>query len=336
MDVLDCSGGTFEGDGQTALSVEGATITGYAVFEAAVVRCGAAQLRGLTAGDVTFRAAELTSVDMRYATIRRALRSKRIRLVGPQSGWDLRNASAGSVDDDKDSWPNSGGLFLDGFAYERFGSVDSTPNDQAACPTDLKSRLRWLELDTSNPPAAYKQLAAVYSKMGDTLNSRATLYSLETMLHHRRMKEEKSAATQIAQWAWSQWLKMSIGYGYKLRRSLYWLVPLSVLGGVVSYLGYCNKIIVPTDKDAYACSAQHGYVPNNYPRFSATMFTIEHSLPAINLGMSSSWSADAAPQSSHPRYAEGIRAWLSIQRIFGWLLSIFFIAGIAGLVKSDK
>jgi hypothetical protein len=156
------------------------------------------------------------------------------------------------------------------------------------------------------------------------------------MLHDRRMKEEQMVATKAAQWAWNQWLKMSIGYGYKLGRSLYWLVPLSVLGAVVSYLGYCNKIIVPTDKDAYTFSFQHGYVPSNYPRFSATMFTIEHSLPAINLGISSSWSADVAPQNPHPHYAEGIRAWLLIQRLFGWLLSIFFIAGITGLVKSDK
>ncbi len=337
MDVLDCSGGVFEGDGDTALSAEGATITGYAVFEAAVVRCGAAQLRGVTASDVTFRAAELASVDMRYATIRRSLRSKRIRLVGPQPAWDLRNASAGSVDDDKDSWPSPGNLFLDGFTYERFGSVISSPKDDpAACPIDFKSRLRWLKLDTSNPPNAYKQLAAVYSRMGDTMSSRATLYSLESMLHDRRMKEEQMVATKAAQWAWNQWLKMSIGYGYKLGRSLYWLVPLSDLGAVVSYLGYCNKIIVPTDKDAYTFSFQHGYVPSNYPRFSATMFTIEHSLPAINLGISSSWSADVAPQNPHPHYAEGIRAWLLIQRLFGWLLSIFFIAGITGLVKSDK
>jgi hypothetical protein len=337
MDVLDCSGGMFEGDGYTALTAEGATISGYTVFDKAVVKCGDLQLRGLASGDITFRDAELTSVDMRYATTRRALRSKRIRLVGPQSRWDLRNASAGSVDDEKDSWPKSGKLFVDGFTYERFGSVISSPKDDpAACPMDFTSRLHWLELDTSGPPNAYKQLAAVYSKMGDTLSSRATLYSLEAMLHRRRMKEEKKALIKAAQWTWNQWLNASIGYGYKLWRSLYWLIPLSLMGGLLSDLGYRNKVIVPTDKDAYAFSAQHWYIPNNYPRFSATMFTIEHSLPAISLGISSSWSADVTPQSSHPRYGEVIRVWLVTQRILGWLLSIFFLAGITGLVKSDK
>jgi hypothetical protein len=338
MDVLDCAGGTFEGDGEVAISAEGAAITGYAVFESTVVRGGAVQLRGLTAGDVTFRSAELTSVDLRYAAIRRTLRSKRIRMVEPQSSWDLRNATAGSIDDDKDSWPGSGLLLLDGFTYERFGSAISDPKDDpAACPTDFKLRRHWLELDTSHPPVAYKQLAAVYSKMGDTLNSRNTLYCLEVMLHNRRMKEEKNVVTKSAQWVWNRWLTASIGYGYKLWRSLYWLIPLTVLGGVISYLGYREKIIVPTDKDAYSYSVQHGYVPSNYPRFSTTMFTIEHSLPAINLGVSNSWSADAGSESpQHPNYAGGIRLWLFAQRLFGWFLSIFFIAGITGLVKSDK
>ncbi len=337
MDVLDCTEGTFAGDGDTALSAEGATISGYAVFEGSVIKDGAAQLRGVTAGDVTFRAAELMSVDLRYATIRRALRSKRI--VNPQnSHWDLRNASAGSVDDDRDSWPNAKNLLLDGFTYERFGSVtSSSQDDSSTCPTDCRSRLRWLKLDTSNPPHAYKQLASIYSKMGDTLNSRTTLYSLECLLHRRRVEEEERVILKGGKWAWSEWLRVTIGYGYKLWRSLYWLVPLMILGGIISYFGYLYKAIVPTDKDAYICSIQHGYVPNNYPRFSATLFTVERSLPAINLGIAGSWSADPTPQNSvSPLVANGIRVWLCIQRILGWLLSIFFVAGITGLVKSDK
>lgn len=337
MDVLDCSGGQFEGDDDTAFSAEGATISGYAVFDGAVIQHGAAQLRGVTVGDITFRAAKLTSVDLRYATVRRTLRSKRI--VDPQhSVWDLRNASVGSIDDGKESWPSPGNLLVDGFAYERFGSVSlNSENDSDACATDLKSRLSWLKLDTSNPPQAYKQLASVFSKMGETLYSRATLYSLECLLHHHRIEEEEHVILKAAVWTWSQSLKVTIGYGYKLWRTLYWLVPLCVLGGIVSYFGYSYKVIVPTDKDAYMCSMQHGYVPNNYPRFSATMFTIEHSLPAINLGMASSWSADAAPQTvGNQSFANGIRIWLSVQRLFGWLLSIFFVAGITGLVKSDK
>lgn len=337
MGVLDCTGGTFDGDGKIALTTEAATISGYAVFVGTVIKGGAALLRGVATGDLTFRAAELTFVDLRYATIRRALRSKKI--VNPQhSRWDLRNASADSVDDDAESWPNPGNLLLDGFTYDRFGSVISDyQDDSSTCPPDLKARLGWLKLDTSNPPRAYKELASAYSKAGETLNSRETLFHLEDLLHRRRIKEARCVAMKVTAWAWSQWLRVTIGYGYRLRRSLYWFVSLCALGWTVSYWGYYNKMIVPTDNTAYIYSVQNGCVPNSYPRFSATKFTIEQSLQVINLGMSSSWSADGVPQNSgQQRFATGIRVWFLVQRVFGWLLSIFFIAGITGLAKSDK
>jgi len=337
MGVLDCTGGTFDGDGKIALTAEAATISGYAVFEGIVIKGGAALLRGVVTGDVTFRAAELTFVDLRYATIRRALRSKRI--VNPQhSRWDLRNASADSIDDDEESWPNPGNLLLDGFTYDRLGSVTSDyQDDSAICPTNLKARLGWLKLDTSNPPRAYKELASAYSKAGETLNSRETLFHLEDLLHRRRIKEARCVAMKVAAWAWSQWLRVTIGYGYRLRMSLYWLALFCAVGWAISCWGHSSKLIVPTDKDAYAYSLQHGDVPEYYPHFNALRFTIEQSLPAINLGISSSWSADGAPQNSEcPGFATGIRAWFFVQRLFGWLLSIFFIVGITGLAKSDK
>jgi hypothetical protein len=335
MRVLDCTAGTFEGDGKIALIAEEATISGKAIFEEAVIKGGAALLRSVAAGDISFRAAELTSVDLRYATIHRALRLKNI--VNPQhSRWDLRNASVDSLDDDGKSWPNPGNLRLDGFSYERFGSLDFQ-DDSATLRPDLKARLGWLRLDTSNPPRAYRNLASAYSKTGETLNSRETLFHLEDLLHRRRIKEARCAVMKVIAGAWGQCLKVTIGYGYRLWLSLCWLALLCAVGWTISCWGHSSNLIVPTDKDAYAYSLQHGDVPDYYPHFNALRFTIEQSLPAINLGISSSWSADGAPQNSErPRFATGIRAWFFVQRLFGWLLSIFFIVGITGLAKSDK
>ena len=337
MDVFDCSSGTFDGDGKIALIAQGATITDLASFDGAVFQSGDAQFRGLTTGDVTFRASKLTLLDLRYATIRRALRLKRI--VDPQqSSWDFRNASAGSVDDDQNSWPNPGSLFVDGFSYEGFGSVVTESQDAPDnCPRDLKSRLLWIRLDTRNPTYAYKQLASAYSKVGDTLNSRATHYALEVLLHRLRISEETWVTLKVMQWAWSQWLKMTIGYGYKLSRSFWWLLLFGTLGYAASSVGLRDRVITPTDKDAYTYFIQHGQAPDYYPRFSAFVFSIEHSVPAINLGISNNWSADSVAQvSANPCYARSIRIGLLAQRLLGWILSIFFIAGISGLVKSDK
>ena len=120
------------------------------------------------------------------------------------------------------------------------------------------------------------------------MNAHEVLYRLEELLHRREFEMEESCIRKSARWGWSLWLKLTIGYGHKLMRSLYWLLSLCLIGWMFSYLGYRAKVIVPTDKVAYASALKNGYVPNNYPRFSATMFTLEHSLPTISFGMSNS------------------------------------------------
>ena len=109
------------------------------------------------------------------------------------------------------------------------------------------------------------------------------------------------------------------------------------VGYAASNVGYRDRVITPTEKDAYTYFIQHGQAPDYYPRFNAFVFTIEHSVPAINLGISNNWSADSFAQiTEHPCYVSCIRNGLLAQRLLGWILSIFFIAGITGLVKSDK
>ena len=105
-------------------------------------------------------------------------------------------------------------------------------------------------------------------------------------------------------WGWSQWLKSTIGYGYRLGRSIYWLLALCVIGWLISFQGYRDGAIAPADKDAYSFAQLRGYIPNSYPRFSATLFTLQQSIPVISLGMSGGWTADVSPQNAaHPRFA---------------------------------
>ncbi len=167
-----------------------------------------------------------------------------MKIVVPHIHAGIWNASVESVADDGESWPNRGNLLLDGFTYERFGSVTSDFQDNSAtCPTDFKARLGWLKLDTSNPPQAYKELASVYSKAGDTLNLRETVFhSLRSLLHRRLLTVAKDRSS-MQSGVWGQWLKKTIGYGYKLWRSLYWLAPLCALGWAISYWGYYSKVI---------------------------------------------------------------------------------------------
>ena len=325
--VLDCSGASIEGDGKNGFNAEAATIAGHAVFDNFAIQNGGMEFRGLTADDASFRGAKLTTVDLRYATILRAIRVKQIVDVN-QSLWDLRNASVGSVDDDEESWPQPGRFFIDGFTYQGFGSVSvEPPEESSAVPLDFKSRKQWVELDLSRPPHAYRQLASVYSRIGDTAKSRAALFALEDSLHCNGIEEEDSIFLRFIRRAWKLLLKVTIGYGYRLERAGWWLGLFLLVGFVVSYVGYSSHLIVPSDKDAYAFFAQpqHWYPPKSYPVFHASMFSVENGIPAINLSISEHWRA-----------VGGLSWWFFGQRIVGWFLSIFFLAGITGLAKSDK
>lgn len=324
--MLDCTKATIEGDGKNGFNAEAATIFGHAVFDNFVIQQGGVECRGLTADDMSFRGAKLTTADLRYTTIRRALRIKQIVDVG-QSLWDLRNASVGSLDDDEKSWPQPGRLFIDGFTYQGLGSVSvERPGESSEAPLDFELRQKWIGLDTSRPrrPHAYRQLANAYLRMGDTLQSRKALYSLEELLH-LRMIQESSSWRSVLHRIWRQLLKWTIGYGYKLWLAGVWLSLLLIAGGLLSHWSYFAHVIIPTDKDAYTFFAQHGYPPVGYPRFSVTMFSIENTFPAIGFSMSDHWAASGC-----------LRYWFMCQRIAGWFLSIFFVAGVTGLVKSDK
>jgi len=327
MGTLDCTGASIDGDGTTGLNAEGATVSGYAIFDNFTVVNGGLEFRALTAGDVSFRGSRLTTIDLRFATIRRSLRFKQI-CDAAQSLWDLQNASAGSLDDDEVSWPPKGNLFIDGFEYQGFGSLSfDRPGHSSQAPLDFKIRKKWVELDTSCRPHAFRQLANAYLKMGDTLKARQALYALEELLHFTMIRESGSSFTKALRRGWRHLLKWTIGYGYRLGLAGRWLALFLAMGFVLSYWGYCAHLIVPTDKDAYAFFAQqqHWYPPNGYTIFHSSMFTIENSLPAINLSMLDHWSAVGC-----------LKWWFFVQRIAGWFLSIFFVAGITGLAKSEK
>ena len=115
------------------------------------------------------------------------------------------------------------------------------------------------------------------------------------------------------------------------------MLAFTIIGFGIGVVGYRAKLIAPTDKEANAFFIATDRTPTQYPRFSASMYSIEHSLPGVNLGVASSWSADTTAQWPKHRNLESvIRFWFWFQTLLGWLLSIFFVAGISGVVKSPR
>lgn len=312
--VLDCSHGRFSNPEQRALNAENAQVGGNAFFAGNFTCNGSLHLWGLTVGGaITCQGGKFTKVDLRRASIEGPLRW--IEISDPaETDLDLRDAAIGSIEDTEESWPESGNLHIEGLKYEGFANR----------PRDLEMRLKWLRLDTTDSAQPYLQLASFYSELGERAIARRVLYTLEDRQYRRRSR------------VLGFFLKWTVGYGYRLGRAGWCLGVLWAFGFVLGWNGYARGLIVPVDNDAYKFFVNHGEAPPQYQRFSSAIFSLEHSIPALSLGVSPAWSANTPAQNVRPRIDRGLRWWFSAQIVFGWVLSIFFVAGLTGLVKNDR
>lgn len=311
--AFDCSHGTFFNPDGKALNAEGARVGGSAFFAGQFTCTGSLHLWGFAVdGGVQCQAGKFTKMDLRRASIKGPLRWIDITNPG-ETDLDLRDATVGSIEDTEESWPRSGHLHIEGLRYEQFVNR----------PNDVEMRLKWLRLDTSDSSRPYQQLATLYSELGEPAIARRVRYEMEEGRYRGR--------SQILGFL----LKLTIGYGYRLGRAGWCLAVIWMLGFILSWSGYAHGLIVPTDNDAYKYFVVHGEAPPQYQRFSSAIYSVEHSIPALSLGVSSAWSANTPADNVRPRIDRGLRWWFWLQTALGWVLSIFFVAGLTGLVKSD-
>jgi len=237
---------------------------------------------------------------------------------------DLRDASVSTLDDSglndpvdpkPTIWPQPGDLLLDGFGYGRISSEGRVNVDK---------RIRWLELQPKSPfqRQPYLQLVKILRDSGD---KKGSLRVLEEMEDVRRVEEDHGALA----WIWGRLLKGTIGYGYYPQRAIWTLVGLIALGWSVYYKSYPEGTIAPTEQRAYE-EFKKGKLPAHYPRFSASVYSLENSIPLVKLGQADKWQPD--PGAASPR----LLVWfLRFQIVLGWLLATFFVAGVTGIVHKE-
>jgi hypothetical protein len=150
------------------------------------------------------------------------------------------------------------------------------------------------------------------------------------MERRRRQVEERSWYLRL--WGWL--LKWTIGYGFYSWRALSWLVLLTALGWGLFRHGYFSGAVAPTDKDAYRHFRTKGWVPNHYQRFTASIYSLENSLPFVSLGQKDHWTPDPNQQGWW-RLASLLRGFRWCQVLAGWLLATLFVAGVTGVVHKE-
>jgi hypothetical protein len=324
--TLDCSGGRFVG-GSDPLSIVDATIRGDASFNNGFTTNGMVDLtlaqigRGLSFKDAHFIGAGVNGLDADRATIDGAFYWDNIEHT---TGTELNlvNARAAALWDDAASWPAPGNLFIDGFVY----------GDISGGPGDAQSRLRWLALQPSGyRPQPYGQLAKVLRARG------ADAGAIDVMIAKEDARRDQGGLGWSER-LWSRVLDVTIGYGYRPIRALWWIFFFVALGAVLFGLGYRERAITPTEPEAYDSFVKDGEPPRHYPPFNAIVYSLENFLPVVDLHQGMYWRPN-------PRHGMGgrmralsgtlLRWYLWLHILAGWIITPLLAAGLSGLVRPD-
>jgi hypothetical protein len=331
---LDCSSSRLVGDPPLAAAL--AVINGDVVLHDGVETAGVIDLRLAKIGQ---------SLSVNHARFigrgENGLNAERT-VIGETLYWvditktartelDLSDAHAASVWDDEESWPTPGHLYLDGFTYEGF----------AGGPVEGAARLRWLRLQPlamQAQPEPYHQLAHVLRNEGSEEGAVQVEIARENALI-------TYGGINIANWLWRETLRVTIGYGYRPLRALWWILGFVLLGAVLFRWGYGSGLITPTEENAYRAFIESGTPPPYYPPFSSFVYSLENFLPVVDLHQGTYWRPNPHHHpSNHSRkvtWADNIlsarllRCYLWIHILAGWTITPLLFAGLAGLLHND-
>jgi len=304
---LACDGGEFENPVGDALSGDRLTTKGSVFLTEGFKAKGEVRLPGADIGgnlecaggefeNPDGKALNGDNVKVDGSFVWRGLRKKPIGILS------LENAHLANLDDDKNSWPKSGNLDIDGLVY---GPLTSR------VPADSKSRLRWLNL--RNPEnlnvQPYEQLISVFRQMG-----------LRDDARHVAIARQKAIRKQLKGISrlWSWILDVTISYGYRPEKViLLFIIPIILLGSFV----FKGADIVGAIEPA-------GSLKNML--FNPVAYSLDVFLPIVDLHQESAWTLNASVKG-------GIyfQYYMVFHILAGWFFTTLAVAAVTGLVRSD-
>lgn len=267
----------------------------------------------------------------------------------------LSSAHTRVFSDHHDSWPpheipGPGGALqteinLDGFTYDRLDS-DLTP---------VSLRKKWLRQRVPDAigklysPQPFEQLAKVFRTMGREDDARIIAQDKQAW-----RREEREAPR-----VWGLY-GFFVGYGYRPGRLIKFMVGLWLICALVYWQAWRTHLFVPAQpavllsKDlATYCQPPDGNWNSSacasrmtgYPSFNAFVYSLEHSLPVLDLQQKRSWVPASSDTTSHfselvglgPKLPDAPILWavVWVQTALGWLGGLVLAAVLSGIVKKD-
>jgi hypothetical protein len=261
-------------------------------------------------GSLTIEGSKLPTLNLSGAKILGEFRLAKIQ--PPQWHEDakliLRDTDIGTIQDLPGAWPDK--TDLKGFTYSRLSGLMAN--------RDVKWFKQWLATDSSPHYQPYDKLESIlpnltkvfslrshslqpYEQLANVLAKAGHKQKADDVMYSGR-ERERDQATELY-WFWLTVLKYFIGYGYRLRYSLFWVIGLVILGTAVLYF-----------------STPEGKAIGLIDSFWYSADTL---LPIIKL----------LSDEDKIKIGSGIKYYFYFHKIMGYVLAIYIGAGLSGLTK---
>ena len=367
---LSCMGGTFRNLSGYAITAENITVGQSVLLFGGFNAYGKIDLFGVKISQtLNCYGGTFDFVILNEATIKGLFVWSRIQNANVVE-LDLRNASVGSLADDEESWPQKGRLRLDGFEYQRISDSpleedfleaseeSSGKKYEINIPTDAPTRLKWLDIQPQFRPQPYRQLAKVLREMGDDDGAKEVLFEMESRARaENRRRLFHSPGRWLVRSTEDTFSGALVGYGIYPIWALGYSLGLTGLGWIIFRRAQRVGAMAPTGQSACETFHAEGVTPKCYPPFIPLVYSLENCLPVIKLGQDERWQPDPHPKTRVPPASSG-RFGRAVDRlsdlvpgylvtpkclrflrwgmiIVGWVLAIYFVAGLTGAVKTN-
>ncbi len=228
----------------------------------------------------------------------------------------FENASVKSFLTDKNSFPERGSCYVDGFVYDSF-EIENL-NEQK----NTKSRIDNLHLWLGRRAGSYKSLQP-YSQIIKVLSSSGhDVESREIAIERERQRSRH--LPRLRRILRDSTLGLFVDYGYKPWKALYFILFFVIFGALFFGAAKTEQIMVHAKSD----------LSMGYPQFVPLAYSIDVFLPIVDLHQEEYWipSIEAKPNSW-----DGILVmnymWFHIG--LGWVLTTIFVSAITGIIRTD-
>lgn len=229
------------------------------------------------------------------------------------------------------SWPESGGLILQGFKPRRLDRNDSG--------SDPESVIKWLELASRFSPSAYLNVATA---LGDD----GLGHSKEVVMGELQSREVANIKSTLKRTLYRFVLGVA-DYGRKPSRPLMMALLCFILATAQCGISQKLELIAPNQSDLFIENCHYAmahcdkkdvgwrtmtinpgnelrYIPSDYPAFSPVAFSLERFIPMLRLRQVDNWDFSMPWLSYMHRLLASVALFLSG----------IFIATISGLLKT--